>query len=312
MSEYLSHLQMKNSFLNFEASIPAHCNLQTQYVYKSSVHSENLLSSLNDQRKKGLLCDITVIVEGVRIPAHKSVLAACSTYFNSLITSPENISHNIVLELSTVSRVAMESLLEFAYTSQLTVSSKNISQILDAVRELDIKNIEFTCLNVLKEKLLSSESTTKINTVETSNVPTRNSNPISTNNRSRHPVQPQEIPDKYTTICSSREQGTLAPSTTTTPRQIRSESQKMPQSNGHCPAFAGLSLTQRSKEQTTPLQFAHSCSLGPESCCMRSTESHGKKQSTTSSFNRTDQTQHTVSTASPTISHSQTQMSVPR
>lgn len=45
----------------------------------------------------------------------------------------------------------MESLLEFAYTSQLTVSSKNISQILDAVRELDIKNIEFTCLNVLKE-----------------------------------------------------------------------------------------------------------------------------------------------------------------
>nr|CAB3225061.1 BACH transcription regulator protein [Phallusia mammillata] len=135
-----------------------HSEVQPQYVYESNIHAQNVLATLNEQRKKGLLCDMTVIVDGIELQAHKAVLAACSSYFNGIITDPANVSHNIVLELSSISRIGMENILEFAYTSKLTVCRSNIDHVLAAARELDVKNLEYACLNLLKEKLLQ-EST---------------------------------------------------------------------------------------------------------------------------------------------------------
>lgn len=72
------------------------------FAYESSVHSSNILLSLDDQRKKDVLCDVTVLVEGQHFRAHRSVLAACSSYLHSRvigqaeaqlqITLPEEVS----------------------------------------------------------------------------------------------------------------------------------------------------------------------------------------------------------------------------
>ncbi|KAK7809868.1 hypothetical protein U0070_007724 [Myodes glareolus] len=51
------------------------------YVYESTVHCANILLGLNDQRKKDILCDVTLIVERKEFRAHRAVLAACSEYF---------------------------------------------------------------------------------------------------------------------------------------------------------------------------------------------------------------------------------------
>uniref|UniRef100_A0A3P9P9G7 BTB domain-containing protein n=1 Tax=Poecilia reticulata TaxID=8081 RepID=A0A3P9P9G7_POERE len=57
-----------------EASAPV-------YVYESKVHCANVLLSLEEQRRRGLLCDVTVLVEGREVRAHRAVLAASSSYF---------------------------------------------------------------------------------------------------------------------------------------------------------------------------------------------------------------------------------------
>lgn len=72
------------------------------FAYESSVHSTNVLLSLDDQRKQDILCDVTILVEDQRFRAHKAVLAACSSYFLSrivgqldadlIITLPEEVS----------------------------------------------------------------------------------------------------------------------------------------------------------------------------------------------------------------------------
>lgn len=67
------------------------------FAYESSVHSTNVLLSLNDQRKKDVLCDVTVVVEGQRFRAHRSVLAACSSYFHSRIVGQTDAELTITL-----------------------------------------------------------------------------------------------------------------------------------------------------------------------------------------------------------------------
>lgn len=51
------------------------------YVYESKVHCANVLLSLEEQRRQGVLCDVTVLVEGREVRAHRAVLAASSRYF---------------------------------------------------------------------------------------------------------------------------------------------------------------------------------------------------------------------------------------
>lgn len=51
------------------------------YVYESKVHCANVLLSLEEQRRQGILCDLTVLVEGREVRAHRAVLAASSRYF---------------------------------------------------------------------------------------------------------------------------------------------------------------------------------------------------------------------------------------
>ncbi|EPQ11375.1 Transcription regulator protein BACH2 [Myotis brandtii] len=81
------------------------------YVYESTVHCTNILLGLNDQRKKDILCDVTLIVERKEFRAHRAVLAACSEYFwqalvgqtkNDLVVSLPEEGQNHSLYTSTV------------------------------------------------------------------------------------------------------------------------------------------------------------------------------------------------------------------
>lgn len=61
------------------------CSIQDmltgQRLCQSSSHNDAVLAALNQQRNDGILCDITLIAEEQKFPAHKAVLAACSDYF---------------------------------------------------------------------------------------------------------------------------------------------------------------------------------------------------------------------------------------
>ncbi|XP_007438000.1 zinc finger and BTB domain-containing protein 7A [Python bivittatus] len=127
-------------------------------------HSSDILSSLNEQRNNGLLCDVVILVDGQEFPTHRSVLAACSQYFKKLFTSGLVVDQQNVYEIDFVSADALSALLEFAYTATLTVSTSNVGEILNAAKLLEIQAVRDVCTDLLDRKILAK--TDQMDTVD--------------------------------------------------------------------------------------------------------------------------------------------------
>ncbi|XP_055064483.2 transcription regulator protein BACH1b [Misgurnus anguillicaudatus] len=128
----------------------------SQFTFQSSVHSSHVLQCLNEQRKKDLLCDVTVVAENHSFRAHRAVLATCSDFLSarvSGITTPEGLVINLPDE---VTAEGFEPLLEFAYTSKLTFTKENVLELRNCASVLGFKNLDKACFDFLLPKFFDS------------------------------------------------------------------------------------------------------------------------------------------------------------
>nr|XP_034956633.1 zinc finger and BTB domain-containing protein 7C [Zootoca vivipara]XP_034956634.1 zinc finger and BTB domain-containing protein 7C [Zootoca vivipara]XP_034956635.1 zinc finger and BTB domain-containing protein 7C [Zootoca vivipara] len=116
-------------------------------------HSSEVLCGLNEQRHNGLLCDVILIVQDQEYRTHKSVLAACSQYFKKLFTTGTLADQPYVYEIDFVKPEALSAILEFAYTSTLTITTSNLKHILNAARMLEIQCVVNVCLEIMEPSL---------------------------------------------------------------------------------------------------------------------------------------------------------------
>ncbi|KAM4724356.1 transcription regulator protein BACH2-like isoform 2-T2 [Anableps anableps] len=134
-----------------EASAPV-------YVYESKVHCANVLLSLEEQRRRGLLCDVTVLVEGREVRAHRAVLAASSSFFLQVLLghseSPGSTEPIISLP-DKVTANGFAPLLQFAYTAKLVLSRENIHEVILCADLLGVHNLEDSCFQFLQAQLES-------------------------------------------------------------------------------------------------------------------------------------------------------------
>lgn len=130
------------------------------FAYESSVHCTNILLSLDEQRKKDVLCDVTVLVEGQRFRAHRSVLAACSTYFHSRLIGQADTELQLPLP-EDVTVKGFEPLIQFAYTAKLILSKDNVDEVCRCVEFLGVRDIEESCFQFLKCKFSDSTAEAK-------------------------------------------------------------------------------------------------------------------------------------------------------
>ncbi|KAE8589081.1 hypothetical protein XENTR_v10022881 [Xenopus tropicalis] len=114
-------------------------------------HSSELLSSLNEQRHRGVLCDITIKTRGLEYRTHRAVLAACSDYFRKMFTGvPTRGKCPDVCQLDFLKPDALSALLDFAYTATLTISNANMRDVLRAARLLEIPCVVDACVEILQ------------------------------------------------------------------------------------------------------------------------------------------------------------------
>ncbi|XP_010789857.1 transcription regulator protein BACH2-like [Notothenia coriiceps] len=125
------------------------------FTFESAAHSSHVLSRLDEQRHRDTYCDVTVVVEGHSLRAHRSVLASCSEYFSHRISSLTQ--HGAVISLPQEVTVAgFEPLLNFAYTSKLLFGKNDVLEIRNSASFLGFRDLDESCFDFLLPKFFSS------------------------------------------------------------------------------------------------------------------------------------------------------------
>ncbi|CAB4059987.1 unnamed protein product [Lepeophtheirus salmonis] len=90
-------------------------------------------------RRDSDLTDITIVVEGTHLKAHKVILSACSGAFKDLFRS--GISKDPIVMLWDVSAEDMEALFNFMYQGQVNVVQERLNTFLDLAERLRVKGL---------------------------------------------------------------------------------------------------------------------------------------------------------------------------
>ena len=102
--------------------------------------SDHLREMLHEMMKSNYLTDVTLVCDDKRqYKAHKVVLSACSSVFQSIIVGlPLN---NSVIYLRGIQHQEMESILEFMYLGEATFHEERTGEFLNVAKILEIKEI---------------------------------------------------------------------------------------------------------------------------------------------------------------------------
>uniref|UniRef100_UPI00398E8FCF B-cell CLL/lymphoma 6 member B protein-like n=1 Tax=Pristiophorus japonicus TaxID=55135 RepID=UPI00398E8FCF len=117
------------------------------YIKEFTRHSTDMMLNLNEMRKREILTDVKVLVDGQEFRAHKAVLIACSGFFYSVF-SDQTKRHVSQLTLPRgISAGGFRLLLEFMYTSCLPLDAGSVAEVLTAAGYLQMDHVAETCRN---------------------------------------------------------------------------------------------------------------------------------------------------------------------
>ncbi|XP_044757579.1 longitudinals lacking protein, isoforms H/M/V isoform X2 [Coccinella septempunctata] len=110
-----------------------------QYCLRWNNHQPNFISVFSSLLNSESLVDVTLAAEGRHLQAHKVVLSACSSYFQSLFTI-NPCQHPIVI-LKDVKFVDLKIMVDFMYYGEVNVSQEQLPHILKTAEMLKIKGL---------------------------------------------------------------------------------------------------------------------------------------------------------------------------
>lgn len=122
-------------------------------IFKNSQHHGRSFETLNAMREQQILCDVTVRAGGKDILAHRSALAAASSYFYAMFVNEMSESRQDVIIIKEVDANALELLIEYCYTAEVKVTEDNVQSLLPAANLLQLPDVRNACCEFLKTQL---------------------------------------------------------------------------------------------------------------------------------------------------------------
>ncbi len=134
-------------------------------VMRQENYGNKLSSSLLMLKNLNVFCDVTLVVEGRKIEAHKVVLIAISEYFSAMFLGGFSEMNKREIVIQGVSYEALTKIIDFIYTGTITIKNKHdyteIEDLLMGSNILHFREITDVCVELL-EKCLSDETCLRI------------------------------------------------------------------------------------------------------------------------------------------------------
>lgn len=122
-------------------------------------HKDLSNSSYNvfrEMRKKNELCDLTMKVRDHSFAAHKVILAGSIPYFRKAFRDGSTEKEAKEIDLANLDPVALESLINFAYSGKVAISAQNVRALLLTSHFLRIKQVREACIQFLAKRIDAS------------------------------------------------------------------------------------------------------------------------------------------------------------
>lgn len=121
-------------------------------LYSSSQRT-GLLSGFQRLRSLGQMCDVVLEAGGVSFPCHRALLASSSEYFWALFgeTTAERLAGCI--SLPALKPEGLDSILDFLYSSWLSLSASTLPAVLQAARYLQVEPAVSICERFITDGL---------------------------------------------------------------------------------------------------------------------------------------------------------------
>ncbi|CAK1554660.1 unnamed protein product [Leptosia nina] len=110
-----------------------------QYSLRWNNHQPNFISMFTTLLNTKTLVDVTLAADGQQLQAHKVVLSACSTYFQSLFV--DNPSQHPIVILKDVTFSDLRTMVDFMYYGEVNVTEEQLPRVFNTAKMLKIKGL---------------------------------------------------------------------------------------------------------------------------------------------------------------------------
>ncbi|XP_067219965.1 kelch-like protein 6 isoform X2 [Chanodichthys erythropterus] len=124
-----------------------------QVMFEDSVFAGYLQEGLHSLRLEDSLTDVSLHVQGQSFQCHRVVLAAASHYFRAMFCNDLREKHEENVNLKGLDADTMRILLEYTYTSKITITKDNVQRMLEAASLFQFPRIVDACASYLAEAL---------------------------------------------------------------------------------------------------------------------------------------------------------------
>uniref|UniRef100_A0A8C1HVQ6 Kelch-like family member 26 n=1 Tax=Cyprinus carpio carpio TaxID=630221 RepID=A0A8C1HVQ6_CYPCA len=122
-------------------------------TFSAPSHSNTLLRGLSALRNQGQLLDVVLVIDNQLFEVHKAVLASCSDYFRAMFTGGMKESNQNTIELKGLSARGLKHIIDFAYSSEITLDLDCIQDVLGAAVFLQMVPVVELCEEFLKSAM---------------------------------------------------------------------------------------------------------------------------------------------------------------
>ncbi|XP_072116473.1 kelch-like protein 18 [Mobula birostris] len=108
---------------------------------------------MEEIRRQGKLCDVTLRIGDHKYSAHRIVLAASIPYFHAMFTNDMIECKQDEIVMQGMDPSALEALINFAYNGRLAIDQQNVQSLLIGASFLQLQNVKDACCTFLRERL---------------------------------------------------------------------------------------------------------------------------------------------------------------